>query len=136
MRHTNHPFAQHSNQGAVSSRFFPSRFQHSLPSGAQVFYRPILLCCALLLAFVSTACFESKIETLKVQGVGTGGATATKMNGVFYALPRTVVKVDVPVDRVDKKPGKFVRWTPCFFPDTPPNQIIQTPLIEFAIDNG
>jgi hypothetical protein len=36
--------------------------------------------------------------------------------GVFYALPRTVVKVDLPVDRIETRAGRYVEYTKLFFP--------------------
>jgi uncharacterized protein DUF4831 len=68
---------------------------------------------------LASACFESKVVTSKVNPQ-VPIAKPTEMNGVFYALPRTVVKVDVPVVRVDKTPGQFASYTHCFFPDLVP----------------
>lgn len=77
------------------------------------------LALAPLLAVVLPAagCFESKVVTSKVLTPTSAGA-AKDMNGVFYALPRTVVKADVPVVRVNKRPGLLSHFTPCegFFP--------------------
>lgn len=120
MRHTNqHLSAQTSGKSFSASRAF--------------FRRPVLLLCALLAALVLTGCFESKVVTTKVPNGPL--PNPAKMNGVFYALPRTVVKVDVPVVRVDKKPGKYQKFAECFFPDVPPNQIIQQNATEFGIDS-
>src|SRR6185295_14652212 len=66
---------------------------------------------ALLVTFAlaGTACFEGKVVTTKVK-------QGDRLQGVVYALPRTVVKVDVPVDKETQSPGKFAAFTPCFFP--------------------
>jgi hypothetical protein len=41
------------------------------------------------------------------------------MNGVLFALPRTVVKVDLPVTREVKKAGQFSKLSPFFFSGEP-----------------
>jgi hypothetical protein len=38
------------------------------------------------------------------------------MEGIYYALPKTVVKVDQPIDRVERQAGKYVIYIPLFFP--------------------
>ena len=71
---------------------------------------------ALALAAVTAGCFESKVVTSKVNDPEVG-RRPTQMNGVFYALPRTVVKADVPVVKTVKERGEFFAFTPCFFPN-------------------
>ncbi len=39
-----------------------------------------------------------------------------KMNGVFYALPRTVIVVSVPIKKTHADPGEFCEFAHCFFP--------------------
>lgn len=68
----------------------------------------------LLAASVSSGCFESKTVVTRVRP-HTGGRRP-KMNGVMFALPRTVVKVDVPVNRERRTPGQFYALSPFFFP--------------------
>ena len=41
------------------------------------------------------------------------------MNGVLFALPRTVVKIDLPVTREVKKAGQFSKLSPFFFSGEP-----------------
>jgi hypothetical protein len=78
----------------------------------------LLLLTLVLLSSMTSACFESKIVASKVNPTDKDKVSApTEMDGVFYALPRTVVKVDVPVVRVDKAPGQFAKFTKCFFPE-------------------
>jgi hypothetical protein len=67
-------------------------------------------------ALAAVGCFESKVITSKVNPVSPGSSSSKDMNGVFYALPRTVVKADVPVNRTNKQPGALSVYTPCFFP--------------------
>jgi hypothetical protein len=77
----------------------------------------------LLFLLMTCGCFSSsKTEVSKI-GVDEKGnpltmrnGKAIKMNGVFYALPRTKVKVKVPVKREDQYPGKFADFAKCFLP--------------------
>lgn len=90
-----------------------------------------LAAAAVLAAALTTAgCFESKVITSKVNPVSTG-SSSKDMNGVFYALPRTVVKADVPVNRKNKQPGAFSVYTPCFFPG---ESYVVRKGSEFAVD--
>ena len=76
----------------------------------------------LLLSLLTTcACFSSsKTEVSKIgldkdgKPLLTRNGKPIKMNGVFYALPRTKVKVKVPVKRDDQYPGKFADFAKCF----------------------
>lgn len=85
---------------------------------------------ALTAALATTGCFESKVITSKVNPV-TPGSSPRDINGVFYALPRTVVKADVPVNRTNKQPGALSVYTPCFFPGE--NYVVRKES-EFAVD--
>jgi hypothetical protein len=38
-------------------------------------------------------------------------------DGIFYALPRTVVSIDVPIDLTESKPGAYADYAPIFFPE-------------------
>jgi hypothetical protein len=59
-----------------------------------------------------------------VRRIDTTGNTPIKdFDGVPYRLPRTVVSVTVPVKLVQEQPGPFVEFAPCFFPDTPADDI-------------
>jgi hypothetical protein len=55
------------------------------------------------------------------------------MNGVFYALPRTVVKVDVPIVRTNEQPGALALYTPCFLPGT---NFVMRKASGFAVDKA
>lgn len=50
-----------------------------------------------------------------VTRVPIGGADKP-MEGIYYALPKTVIKVDQPIDRVSQQPGKYSVYLPVFFP--------------------
>lgn len=87
----------------------------------------ILLLCSLS----AMACFEGKIETVKLNDYKRNPNRL--MNGVFYSLPRTIVQVDVPVVRIDKTPGAYARFAKCFFPE---DDAITAKTFSFGIDNS
>ena len=74
---------------------------------------PIHLLVLLFAVMGSSACFKSKNVVSKVPPAN--GKLVT-LNGVPYALPRTVVHVQVPFKRKDASPGRFEPFAPCFFP--------------------
>lgn len=78
----------------------------------------------LSMSVCAVACFEGKIVTTKVR-------KGDNREGVLYALPKTVVRVDVPIDREDKKPGKYSLFAPCFFPD---DKFIMVKSTAFSVD--
>lgn len=94
--------------------------------------RPNLLTLALCLAgtLLTAGCFESKIVTSKVSAPPANKRPAT-MNGVFYALPRTVVRAEVPVNRVVKSVGEFAEFKPCFFPND--SYVAKTDSTQFGV---
>lgn len=69
---------------------------------------------ALLLAIVifCPSCFKSKNVVKKVGDPRNG---SLKLDGVTYALPRTVLQARVPFKRTDSAPGEFEMYTPCFY---------------------
>lgn len=70
---------------------------------------------ALLLATISTGSCSSKIVVVHVP---TGSLEAKlPADGIFYALPRTVITVEIPVELTESKPGKYADFAPIFFPD-------------------
>lgn len=71
-----------------------------------------LLICALVFAALSAACV-AKNTVVRVPKEPSN----LKKEGVFYALPRTVVSIEVPVIKIEEKKGKFERFAACFFPD-------------------
>lgn len=75
----------------------------------------VLALFVLLAAVTSFGCFESKTVVTRVRP-SAAGQPRPKMNGVMFALPRTVVKVDVPVVRERRTPGQFYALSPFFFP--------------------
>jgi hypothetical protein len=40
------------------------------------------------------------------------------IDGVMYNLPKTIVQVTVPVNKLTKTPGEFEEFAPCFFPES------------------
>ncbi|MGB8507556.1 MAG: DUF4831 family protein, partial [Pyrinomonadaceae bacterium] len=93
-------------------------------------FRFLAAAAVLAVTLTTAACFESKVITSKVNPVSPG-SSPKDINGVFYALPRTVVKADVPVNRKNKQPGAFSVYTPCFFPG---ESYVVRKGSEFAID--
>jgi hypothetical protein len=75
-----------------------------------------LFLCLPLLTMLTTGCPSSKLVVTKVEPA-TAGTKGPKISGVFYALPRTVIKIDVPLVRKDYAPGKYAKYAKFFFPD-------------------
>src|ERR1035437_8152170 len=63
-------------------------------------------------ALAFTSC-TGKIVVTKVPSAQTPKAP---MDGVYYALPQTVIQVSQPIDRVELSAGKYVAYLPLFFP--------------------
>jgi len=78
------------------------------------FKRPGFLLVLLFAALTLTACFESKIETTKIGDTVRNPKRET--NGVFYSLPRTIVRVEMAVVKTQTKEGLYREFAPCFFP--------------------
>jgi hypothetical protein len=72
--------------------------------------------CLILAVLICTGCPDSKTVVTKVHSLGDE-EKRPPLNGVFYALPRTAIKVDIPLVRKDLEPGQFAKFTPVFFPD-------------------
>lgn len=73
------------------------------------------ICLLLIGVLFWTGCPDSKIEVHRV--MKDMPKDQKKMKGVFYALPRTLVLIKIPVTRTDKLPGKYENFARCFFPD-------------------
>ena len=73
----------------------------------------VLLSGIFLVAMFSGACVAKNV----VVKVKPSERTNIKKEGVFYALPRTVIKVEVPVIKTKETPGKFEKFAKCFFPE-------------------
>ena len=65
-------------------------------------------------ALALTGC-NGKIVVTRVPSAPTAKAP---MDGVYYALPKTVVQVSQPIDRAELSAGKYVVYLPLFFPKT------------------
>jgi len=68
----------------------------------------------LLVSVLTVGCFEGKIVTTKLKDAEQNPKQL--MHGVFYALPRTIVKVDVPIVKTEMKMGVYSQYAHCFFP--------------------
>lgn len=95
-----------------------------------VWWKPALFIPVFAITILLAGCFEGKIVTTKLEKLPPN-TRAPNLNGVFYALPRTVVKVDVPVNLVVKEPGEFVEFKPCFFPND--SFVAATPSKQFGV---
>jgi len=73
-----------------------------------------LLFLLLLITVFFTGCFESKTVVTRVQS-HVPGTPRPKLNGVFFSLPRTVVKVDLPIVRTSRRAAQFSKLSPFFF---------------------
>ena len=62
------------------------------------------------------------------------------VNGIVYALPKTVVSATVTVQRVSDTAGPYRGYTPCFFPDMQPSDWVKNITFSdsksFKISNG
>jgi Domain of unknown function (DUF4831) len=67
----------------------------------------------LAISIASSGCFKSKNVVTKI---GSASRGSSRLDGVTYALPRTVIQARVPFKRKDKAVAEFEKYTPCFFP--------------------
>lgn len=80
-----------------------------------------LLVVLIVTAILCSGCFKSQNVVTKVP---PASGKLVKLDGVPYALPRTVIKVALPFKKVDKAPGEFEAYTPCFFsPDVAASRV-------------
>src|SRR5437762_897429 len=89
------------------SHFKPKRRFHVKPSKSKV--------SSILCIFLLSAC----TARLRVTHLETTVPTPRPAlsNGIVYALPLTVVKVDLPVERSFTKPAPYRLYGPIFFPE-------------------
>jgi len=89
----------------------------------------------LVVALTFTACFKSKIVAKRVPTSGPPlNPSELKVNGVTYALPRTVVKVSVPVTMASERPGELEIFAPCFFSEKVASKRITADGTSFSIE--
>lgn len=72
---------------------------------------------ALLFSVLCIAGCASKTVVRKIEP-GKG------VNGIVYALPKTVVTATITVQRVNDTTGSYRGYTPCFFPDVKPEELV------------
>lgn len=73
--------------------------------------RKPLVTMLLAAAVLCAGCFRSKNVVTRVKPDGS-----MRLDGVTYALPRTVVQVRIPFKSTAATPGLYERYAPCFFP--------------------
>ncbi|MET0649720.1 MAG: DUF4831 family protein [Pyrinomonadaceae bacterium] len=86
---------------------------------------PTLLAAAILCA----GCFKSENVVTKVKPDGD-----MRLDGVTYALPRTVVQVRIPFKSIDAKPGLYERYAPCFFPKSIADERVRVEKTTFSME--
>lgn len=104
------------------------------------FQPKLITSCLILLSLLATGCFKSKTVVTRVPN-GDGKSVPLNarrrpltVDGVTYALPRTVIKVDVPVKRTVEAPGEFKEFAKCFFSDEVLNDQIKTKKKTYSIE--
>jgi hypothetical protein len=70
--------------------------------------------CLAVAVTLSSGCAKVVVDHVPA---ATAGGKRIAADGVFYALPRTVVVVDVPVEKVEKKAGRYKDYLGFFYPD-------------------
>lgn len=73
----------------------------------------VLSLSAILIAVFCIAC-DGETRVTKVDPSKPGTQTG---DGVLFSLPQTVVLAEVPLTKVDSKPGAYAKWTPFFYPE-------------------
>ncbi|HZE70011.1 MAG TPA: DUF4831 family protein [Pyrinomonadaceae bacterium] len=92
--------------------------------------RSVALTALLPAVFLLTACPQGKTVVVKMPSKTSNG----RMDGVFYALPLTIVSANVPLKRTDSKPAQFQVFARCFFsPDIADERII-LPSTSFSVE--
>lgn len=82
--------------------------------------RLFLLAMVIQIAFLLAACPKGKVKVSKVPptpNVANQSTNNNRLNGVFYSLPRTIIRVTVPVVATQKTRARYSIFTPFFFPD-------------------
>lgn len=97
--------------------------------------RKVALIYLLVTALFSAACFKSKIVAKRIPGSPLpAGAKNLRVDGVTYALPRTVIKVNVPVEMTVETPGVLERLAPCFLSEEVASQRVKERSRSFSIE--
>lgn len=76
---------------------------------------PRLKICLVFLTAASLWFSGCTAKTVVTRVTPSGPDRSNDMNGVFYALPRTVIQVDVSVKKTVEKKGKYQKFAECFF---------------------
>jgi hypothetical protein len=74
-----------------------------------------------LLSSYGAACVAKNV-VVKIPQTQQSGL---KKDGLFYALPRTIVSVEIPVEKEVRKKGRFEPFAACFFPQEEKAGLIQ-----------
>ena len=100
--------------------------------GIDAFVGLVLILSAVLLS----GCPDSKTVVKKVSPSGSIAGTTMSvkkkpLDGIFYSLPRTVVRATVPVKRTESSPGRYPKYAMFLFPD---DDAVTEPNIKFKLE--
>jgi len=98
--------------------------------------RAVWFSCLILTSLCLAGCFKSKNEVLRVPSraeIAEGRKPLKKLDGVPYRLPRTVVQVSLPVKKVEKEPGPFMKFAPCFFTSNDLGDLVTEESTQFSL---
>jgi hypothetical protein len=88
-----------------------------------------------VLAFGFSCRSKTVVKKLVNQDASISNKSETKkIDGVMYHLPKTLVQVTVPVNKVTKTPGEFMEFAPCFFSESERKGMIVKPSQSFSIN--
>lgn len=77
---------------------------------------------------------KTVVKKLVNQNANIANKSETKkIDGVMYHLPKTMVQVTVPVNKVSKAPGEFADFAPCFFSVSEREGMIIAPSKSFSV---
>lgn len=77
---------------------------------------------------------KTVVKKLVNQNANIANKSETKkIDGVMYHLPKTMVQVTVPVNKVSKAPGEFADFAPCFFSASELEDMITAPSQKFSV---
>ena len=85
-----------------------------------------LLICLLATTVAGQGIFKSKNVVTKV--------SPDRLDGVSYALPRTVIQASLSFKRKDVAPGEFEKYAPCFFPKNIAAARVLVQATSFSVD--
>jgi hypothetical protein len=87
------------------------------------------------LSFGSNCRSKTVVKKLVNQNASISNKSETKkIDGVMYHLPKTIVQITVPVNKVTKTPGDFAEFAPCFFSASERDGMVDKQSQKFSIN--